>query len=1050
MLLARSALATQVDPLRTFTVPEPVRANVAPGPALDPGLPAPGRAAADRGRGEPGAAALGAVRGPGLSRPRPDPGVARRAPRPWPGAEVPDHLIQQMNTYFARHTRDRVSPAEWLSWGGDSGRVVGGQGGQRRRQRQRHRQLDPRRRGRDRLRHAPAAAARLLGAQRPAHRRVRRQRVLQLRRLEELGPLPLLPCADLPRAGRRRRTGLGPAHHPPGRGRGAAGRRLRRRRRRGRRGGGARGRGASTATPRTCSRRSWRTRTSASYCALDEMDERHQADAVDYTQADTTPEDAHYFSETVNDAEKCEICGKATEDTLHKQAALASYYLYKTTSTRRSPRPSSTGRARPPRASRSRAAGHLGGPDLRRGLGRGRRRRPVRARDRPSTTSWTPLFWERRGQRGRGPADLLRGLHRRRLDDGRPDLRLRRRDVLRLRPGAQDLGADPAGHARADLRARRRDAPARSSGRWRSIPDEPVDLREVDPGEALMMQDAVPCLDDGMNDRVVDRHRLRRDLRLAFAERRLHPRGARGQRQEAGPRRRAAGSPRRAAGSRSARTARPGVVTEDQPGRPRRSRSPTTTARRSGSDAKSTRVLARAGTRQPDAGERQPLDTSKIEGKPRATASTPKALLPSMLPPMDRDALNAVVENYPNFIEKERAGAAARQAAQDAQDDASRAAVRGRGAEGRGRVPASAGGDPRQGQDDPRLDRQDLPQASLPEAVGSRSPERDQLGGQPRRRPAGRRDSRSPTRPSPTSRRSTWPRSTRPTSRPCWSCWPWSRPAPRAPTPQVLRYTATGWVNDPKILRQLRSSSPPAIVALDEAAVQRHPRPGQGRSTPRRRARPRPRPRPSRPQSQVAAVLAVWGEYGELIAAGVPGIADTPSDIAASRAAQAVLDHRRRWHGQDPLEHPWRLDPLQPQPEEVHAPARPVRGLLRQAAPRDDRRLARRPAATSGAAGPRPSRRLLDIKLLTSDEVIAYSALVAAANALCAGVEAPDDRRGGPDRAVRRAVPDPDPGPGRGEVRRRAALRPAVADHPRPAAAADVADPDRRGPRRRR
>jgi len=34
--------------------------------------------------------------------------------------------------------------------------------------------------------------------------------------------------------------------------------------------------------------------------------------------------------------------------------------------------------------------------------------------------------------------------------------------------------------------------------------------------------------------------------------------------------------------------------------------------------------------------------------------------------------------------------------------------------------------------------------------------------------------------------------------------------------PQILRYTANGWVSDPKILRQMQSTAPPAIVTLDE------------------------------------------------------------------------------------------------------------------------------------------------------------------------------------------------------------------------------------------
>ena len=59
------------------------------------------------------------------------------------------------------------------------------------------------------------------------------------------------------------------------------------------------------------------------------MDERHDNRRGRLREADITPEDAHYFTEVWDDEDTCEICGKAVDDTLHKQAALAGYYLNK-------------------------------------------------------------------------------------------------------------------------------------------------------------------------------------------------------------------------------------------------------------------------------------------------------------------------------------------------------------------------------------------------------------------------------------------------------------------------------------------------------------------------------------------------------------------------------------------------------------------------------------------------------------------------------------------------------------------------------------------------
>ena len=139
--------------------------------------------------------------------------------------------------------------------------------------------------------------------------------------------------------------------------------------------------------------------------------------------------------------------------------------------------------------------------------------------------------------------------------------------------------------------------------------------------------------------------------------------------------------------------------------------------------------------------------------------------------------------------------------------------------------------------------------------------------------------------------------------------------------PQLLRYTATGWVNDPKILRQLKSSAPPAIVSLDEATfndtleqVKTFYTTPEGKAEAEAEAKAGRSPRSPR--------RLIWGEYGELIGRGHPRHRRHPQRHRRRRAAQAVLDHRHRRHGQDPLEHPRRHDPVHAPPDASTCPRR--------------------------------------------------------------------------------------------------------------------------------
>ena len=398
-----------------------------------------------------------------------------------------------MNTYFSRHRRDEVGAEVWLSWGGDSGRVWATKVAQAAddgastvsEKLAEDDEIDY-----DTLRLLPRAFSVLNG---PHTAECDGNGVVLLRWVEELRPLPLVPRADLPRARRRRRTGLGAPHAAPGRDRGAARRRLRPGRRRAStgRGGGPDARRARRHRParvrpdhrvprRLHLLRRWTRWTSGT-----------RPTRSTTTQADIDPEDAHYFTETLDNPEKCEICGKAVDDTLHKQAALAAYYLLQGRRRQEDRRDPAVLGGQGRRAA-ARGAGHLGGRDLRRGLGRGPDADDLFERASAVDEDMDTLFWQRRGSEDDDPLTYYAAY------TGDDQMMV---DQLYVSDGADVLPASTRREQtweQTSLGSPEQiyeidDDTALAALRALAVfPDEPVDLREVDPGEALMMEERRP------------------------------------------------------------------------------------------------------------------------------------------------------------------------------------------------------------------------------------------------------------------------------------------------------------------------------------------------------------------------------------------------------------------------------------------------------------------------------------------------------------------------------------------------------------------------------
>ena len=137
----------------------------------------------------------------------------------------------------------------------------------------------------------------------------------------------------------------------------------------------------------------------------------------------------------------------------------------------------------------------------------------------------------------------------------------------------------------------------------------------------------------------------------------------------------------------------------------------------------------------------------------------------------------------------------------------------------------------------------------------------------------------------------------------------------------------------------------------------------------------------------LAASMQIYGSYGELLAAGIPGIADTPSDVKATERLKLYWTTgeggtvKVRWNTPGDMTRCMRhLNKYMPAPGMAEGYCANLHHAMTGTWPGDKRNIGRR---GSGA--------LSTTKLLSTDEVIEFSALVASANALCAGVEAPAD-----------------------------------------------------------
>jgi hypothetical protein len=990
-LLARSALAVDVDPLRTFTVPEPVRASarqalrwtttyqreielpvIAAGTSLVP--PATVREAA-RSSVEADLDRTDIARAEHLAS----------------GAAIHPQVVQQMHTYFSRHPKEKVDPTVWASWGGDAGKVWAAKVAQATETQDSttaattigQKLAEDEEVDYDTLRLLPRAFSVINGphtsecdgngscscggskssARYPSARALtysalggdagRDWATRTIRRVEAeaLVAAGYDPDAnvdveeeEVPEG--ESFDGEAPHVYSP-----------------------------VTSNPEVCT-----------YCGTGEMDERHQPDAVDYDQADITPDDAHYFSETVDDPDTCEICGKAVDDTLHKQAALADYYANKTeidakiaeTKQYWDAQVADGGEAPP---SPVQAAAEIHGVDWEE-FDLSDPLEELIADDDLKTA-----FWERRGTEEDDPLTYYAAY------TGDDSLTV---DQLYVSDGAMFYRFEPSTRTweQTHLGSPAQiieldDDTAREVVRAQSIfPDQPVDLREVDPGEALVMAEAIPGLDNEMLNRVavVTASGVTFDYRpQVFAEDDGYT-----------PEERAANAKKqvRDAGGRFARSgskiavgpqARTGTVAKIDPA----TQKVQVTYDDDGSSewvpAKSTRV-------QPGV-----VDLDKIQAIPRATAHTPKALLKSLLPPMDAEAIKAVIANYPNFIEKERAGKKARDQAQKALDKESKARWEREQAKAdadykRRLEKIHAGGKSARDAID-RIYRKILPgykRGSLTAAARKKKDEPAEVPvlpdaggtGQPITDPA--QSDVAPVYMAEVDE------ANQEAVLELLAMIPASTTGNQA---QVLRYTATGWVNDPKVLRQLQSSSPPAIVSLDEATfndtmtqVQAFYQTPEGKAEAEQEAK-------DAAASVAASAAAIWGEYGEVVeilAAGIPGIADTPNDVANVDRLKKYWTvgtggtAKVRWNTPGDWTRCNRhLKKYMPKPGMSEGYCASLHHLMTGEWPGDRRNVGRRGSASERS-------QLFDVHLLSTDEVIAYSALLAGANTLIAGVEAPE------------------------------------------------------------
>lgn len=714
------------------------------------------------------------------------------------------------------------------------------------------------------------------------------------------------------------------------------------------------------------------------YCGQDEMAEMHRDDAVNYYQAEVEPENAHVFTEVLGKPEKCEICGKAVDDTLHKQAALAMYYAYKQHYDKQLAETQQYWAGKEQGVS---AGGAYFGIDFdevepdpelddlfERSIG--------------VDNDVRTLFWQRRGSEEDDPLTYY-------VAHSGDDQMMA--DQLYVSDGAVMYRFDPEQRAwvsdslgTPEQVYEVDDATALAALRALAMfPGEEVDLREVDPGEALLMEECLPAIE---SDPMYERTAIVTAAANLFDEYTPEERSENAEKQV------------RDANGRFAKSgSRVAVGPENRLGTINKINPDTQQVEVTYDDGETAWVNAKDAKVVAGPSDESPprLDTSKIEGKPRSTANTPKSLLKAQLPQMDREALNAVIENYPNFIEKERAGRAARQHAQDELDDESR----------------------RKYEREQQRAEEDY-QRRLEKIHGQGKSARDWIDRIYRKIIPGYR--RRPSSPNAASilqqfakKKDSAKEAVEPTAAPATAI---TDPAQSDVPPiylaevdennqqavlellamvpastessevQLLRYTANGWVSDPKVLRQLRSSSPPAVVTLDEATFDETlEQVKHFYTTPEGQAEAEAEAKEAK--SVAAGLVAAWGEYGELIAAGIPGVADTPSDIAAVEKLKRYWTIgeggvvKIRWNTPGDMTRCMRnLRKYMPR-RDMHAGyCAKLHHQMTGTWPGDRSNIGRR-----GSAG------VFNARLLSAQEVIDFSALVATAQLVEIGAEVPEN-----------------------------------------------------------
>ena len=682
------------------------------------------------------------------------------------------------------------------------------------------------------------------------------------------------------------------------------------------------------------------------YCLKGELDPIHDDEAVNYELADIDPADAHYFVSSVKDEQTCAVCEKAVDDTLHKQAALASYYANKADWDKRlaetnaywedqggTPDQPVEGQPAEPLS----AAATFGvdwiedpepDPEM---LDEFERSLAV-------DQELDDLAWQRR------PDDPYDDMCYYGAFSGDDALTI---DQVYVSDNGLLFRYDPYGRhwVQTDVDSTDQifeldDESAHAAIRALSMhPDVPVDLREVNPGEAFLMEQAMPALDPEIGTREV--------VVTAAADRFAD--GYTPQERSVNAKKQVRDANGRFAkgGSRVATAKGAGTITKVDPATQK-----VEVAYDGGQsewiDAHQVSVVP-GGTQQPTYHvPTSPLDgprykpgqleriIKRIPGKPRAVAG--KARLPRLLQPID---LQAILDDFAGFVERDRRKA------------------RGMRAAGEPAAPATPQQPPAPA---PNQAPTEAP-AAAPSAGGDISgPESSDV------KPIYLAVVDEADQQSVLDLLALTPASTTSTQ------------------PVMWRRTAKGWERDDDMLRKMRSSAPPPVVKLEDADV-----PDVMAQVDSFYADPaNAEPTAENPGPGVQPVAAsLFGPYGELfpiekfsdslvesvglIAAGIPGIADTPSD------EQNVRRLERYWTiGEGGLKIRWMtpgdmtrcmryLAKYMPR-KDMHAGyCAKLHHKMTGTWPGDHRNV--------GMAG----SGLFDAKVLSSEQVIAYSALVAAA-----------------------------------------------------------------------